>query len=245
VDATFAWEQKAAPAGATAVTLAGDVASFVPEAAGRYAFEAWVVDGAVRSPPARVEVYVAPAAAELPVASAAAPEVVAVNAPVTLDGSGSTAGSGTGLTYAWRQVSGPAAGLTRKDRASASFVAFQPGSYEVELAVTDEGSTSVPARVRLEARSNGVAIPKAAASGPANAMVGELVSLSSAGSTGAKSFRWTQVEGPWVAVKQGETATFRPIAAGVYAFELEVDDGAVRSAPARVEVVVVADGTVN
>jgi hypothetical protein len=53
------------------------------------------------------------------------------------------------------------------------------------------------------------------------------------------------VEGPWVAVRQGETATFSPPAAGVYAFELEVDDGAVRSAPARVEVVVVADGTVN
>jgi hypothetical protein len=39
-------------------------------------------------------------------------------------------------------------------------------------------------------------------------------------------------------VLSGQTAvtTFRPPAPGTYAFELEVDDGATRSAPFRVEV---------
>jgi len=68
--------------------------------------------------------------------------------------------------------------------------------------------------------------------------VGELVLLDGRASTGAIRHRWTQVEGPWVAVYQGEVASFHALAPGVYGFELEVDDGSVRSAPAKVSVVV-------
>jgi len=51
-------------------------------------------------------------------------------------------------------------------------------------------------------------------------------------------YRWTQVDGPWVVVNQGPVGSFVPAAPGTYGFELEVDDGAVRSAPVRVNVVV-------
>jgi hypothetical protein len=62
-------------------------------------------------------------------------------------------------------------------------------------------------------------------------------------STGAVNYRWTQVEGPWVTLSdQAAVATFRAHAAGRYVFELEVDDGAIRSAPARVEVNVSEQG---
>jgi hypothetical protein len=48
------------------------------------------------------------------------------------------------------------------------------------------------------------------------------------------------VAGPWVALgTQGSVVTFRPLAVGLYAFELVVDDGVTRSAPTRVEVNVV------
>jgi hypothetical protein len=70
-------------------------------------------------------------------------------------------------------------------------------------------------------------------------VVGETVKLSGTASVGAADWRWTQVEGPWVGLRQGATASFRPYAPGVYGFELEVNDGRVRSAPARVNVVVV------
>jgi hypothetical protein len=70
--------------------------------------------------------------------------------------------------------------------------------------------------------------------------VGQLVFLDGRASTGAARFRWTQVAGPWVPfATQGSVATFRPLAVGRYAFELVVDDGVARSAPARVEVNVV------
>jgi hypothetical protein len=233
--ARFVWEQVAGPA----VELAdggGGVFSFSPTAGGRYAFRVSIVDGAIRSPAADVEVFAASASGALPVASASAPAVVAVNVPVSLSAGGSK-GAGP-LTYAWRQVRGPAAGLTLTDRESASVVAFQPGAYEFELTVGDGTAASIPARVAFEARANGYPIPVAVASSPTSAKVGDKVVLSGAASTGASEWLWTQVEGPWVELRSGSTASFRPYAPGVYGFELEVNDGKVRSAPARVNVVV-------
>jgi hypothetical protein len=230
--AQFVWEQTAG----AAVTLAGagERGSFTPTAGGRYAFQVRLVDGALRSPPAEVEVFVA--AGALPTASASAPPVVEVGVPVTLSSMGS---SGAGqLAYRWSQVRGPAAGLTRIDRDSATVVASQPGAYAFELSVDDGTAQSIPARVSFEARAGGAPIPVAVVSGPESAQVGSRVVLSGTASSGASEWRWTQVEGPWVDLKAGTDAAFRPYAAGVYGFELEVSNGKVRSAPARVNVVV-------
>jgi hypothetical protein len=71
------------------------------------------------------------------------------------------------------------------------------------------------------------------------------VVLDGSGSIDAKNFRWTQVSGPWAAVQGGRTAAFIAPAPGAYAFELEVDDGQVRSAPVRVDVVVTQNGMEN
>jgi hypothetical protein len=232
---TYVWQQVSGKA----VTLDGAasaVATFVPPAPGRYGFEVAVQDGALQAPPARVEVFAAAAGGSLPVASASAPRFAAVDVPVTLDGTGSV-GAG-GLVYEWRQVSGPAAGLTRADRAAATVVLFQGGSYEFELAVSDVSGSSVPARVRIEGRARGAAIPVAVANAPASAQVGDLVLLEGRASSAAMNYRWTQVAGPWVVVNQGSMGSFVPKAAGTYGFELEVDDGAIRSAPVRVNVVV-------
>ncbi len=238
-DATFAWEQVAGP---RAVALDGadrQVARFVPEAAGRYSFAVTVGSGRLRSPPARVDAYVAEASRPLPsIESASArASVVDVNAAVSLEA------RGTGTGYAWKQVSGPAAGLTYGDRATASAVPFSPGFYVFEVQATDGAAVSRPARVAFEARASSGSIPRAraAAASGREAVEGQLVILDGSASTGAASFRWTQVGGPWVVLdRRGGVATFRAHGAGLYAFELEVDDGAVRSAPARVEVNVAA-----
>ncbi|HSN91978.1 MAG TPA: hypothetical protein VLS93_12180 [Anaeromyxobacteraceae bacterium] len=238
--ATFAWSQREGPP----VALAGGggaIASFVAAEPGRYVFEVAVLDGPFRSPPARIEAYVAEAVVPPPVARAAAPEVVPVNLPLELDGSAST-GAG-GLTYAWRQVSGPAAGLTGADRAVATVVPFAAGSYQFELSVVDGRTHGQPARVRFEARAGGTPIPVAVAWAPGLASVGQLVLLDGRGSQGASRWRWTQVDGPWVPIfADRSAATFRPLEAGLYAFELEVEGGGVRSAPARVNVLVLPAG---
>jgi hypothetical protein len=95
----------------------------------------------------------------------------------------------------------------------------------------------------VDARQRGVVTPVAVATGAA-AGVGEVALLDGSGSHGAAAktlrYRWTQVAGAWVALDAADSArpTFRPPVNGEYGFELEVDDGSVRSAPARVTVTV-------
>jgi hypothetical protein len=233
---TFSWRQLSGPA----VTLADasqPVASFVPQSPGRHVFDVVAGSGPMRTPPARVEVFVAEAGGVLPVVTAASPSIVAVGQVVSLEATPTPASA----RVTWRQVSGPAAGLTEADASTATVVPFSPGFHVFEAAVQEGATQGRPVRVAFEARVGGSAIPQArVATVPGDAWVGQLVFLDGRSSTGAAKFRWTQVAGPWVALgSQGSVATFRPLAVGRYAFELVVDDGVIRSAPARVEVNVV------
>jgi hypothetical protein len=207
------------------------------------------VQRTLRSPPVTVDVFVAPAGAGLPTALAVAPRKVAVGAAIALDGSKSTAGAGAALTYGWRQVSGPAAGLTDADRAVATVVPFAPGTYVFELQVMEGFAVSKPARVGFDADAQGTVRPVAVARAPALSRVSARTVLDGSASTAepGKSlrYRWTQVIGPWVPLEAGDApgrAQFVPRIAGKYVFELEVDDGAVLSAPAVVKVDVSASG---
>jgi hypothetical protein len=82
----------------------------------------------------------------------------------------------------------------------------------------------------------------ARAAAPSRVVVKQDVVLDGTASSGAPGkalrYRWTQVAGPWVALESAGTARpeFRPRLAGDYVFELEVDDGEVRSTPAAVTV---------
>lgn len=230
--ATFSWQQ-VEPAADVALGSSA-TASFTPPAPGRYVFEVTAWSGSVRSPPARVVVLAGQGGA-LPTAQAFAPATGAVNTVLALDGSASS-GSGA-LQYAWRQVAGPAAGLADAEAPVATVVPFAAGAYEFELTVTDpSGGVSAPARVAFDV-PGAAALPVAVASAAASAVAGELVFLDGSASTGGNRYRWTQVGGPWVALDgSGATVAFTATAAGSYRFELVVDDGAVRSAPAFVSV---------
>jgi hypothetical protein len=224
----------------------GPVASFTPATAGRYAFDLVVGDAVGRSPAARVDVFVA-AAEALPSAVATGPARGEPGEPLALDGRGSAAASGGALGYAWRQVAGPAAGLTGADRAVAIVVPFAPGVHVFELQVVEGGAPSLPARVTVEVPPPGGALPVAIAAAPTTAPLGARVVLDGSASTagGAPRFRWTQVGGPWVPLDDATApvAVFQPSAPGLYDFELEVVDGDVRSAAARVRVAVLDGGT--
>jgi hypothetical protein len=237
-DATFAWRKVSGPA-AVLSDAGAPVASFVAAEAGRYVFEVSVAQQGVAGPPALVEAYVAAAGSALPVAVAAAPAEALVGTAVTLDGTGSTGGA---LEYAWRQVSGPAAGLGSATSALASAFLFSAGSYEFELTVKDAGGVGTPVRVRVDGRVGVQPLPVARVTVPATATVGELVVLDGRASTGATKFRWTQVGGPWVVLRDAAMESFSASEAGTYVFELEVESGSVRSAPVRVSVVV-SEGT--
>jgi len=237
------WEQVSGPAAALS-DAADAMPTFSPVMAGRYAFDVFAVDGLVWSAPARVEVFVADGGAALPQAAVApVAETVPVNVAIVLDGSASLPGAGGAIGWSWRQVAGPAAAMVDEDQAQATAVAFVPGWYQFELTVSEAGASSLPVRIGFEALAGDAPIPVARATGPASAVAGELVRLDGRASSGARRFRWTQVAGPWVAVKASQkTPHFVPIAEGTYRFELEVDDGTVRSRPASVTVIVAGKG---
>jgi hypothetical protein len=234
--ATYAWTQVDGPP-VTLVGAASAVAWFVASQPGRYAFEVTVGRGASRSPPARVEAYVTAAAGAAAKAAARAPATVTAGEPIELNGSASEGAT----SYAWRQLSGPAAGLRDADRAVASVVPFAAGSYVFELAIEGDAGPGVPARVRVDATGPGGALPLAIAVAHRHGDEGRVV-LDGRTSRGGPllRYRWTQVAGPWVPLDEplSALATFEPRARGRYAFELEVDDGVARSAPARVEIAV-------
>ncbi len=238
--AAFAWRQVGGPA----VVLAGPdqaLASFEATQPGHYAFEVDVTSGGLRSPPARVDAYVAQVGGTLPQARVTQPAGATVGEPLALDGRDSTAGAGGALAFSWRQVDGPAAGLGDASAAVATAVPFAPGTYVFDLSVSEGDVAGIPARVRFEAVSAGRANPVAVASAPAQAVAGSKVRLDGRASTG-KRYRWTQVSGPWVALDDASSATptFRPRLPGAYAFELEVEDGSTRSAPAQVGITVLS-----
>ncbi len=238
----FIWTQLAgAP-----VSLDGSgkgVLRFVPDRAGRYAFNVSVAAGAIMSPAARVDVF-ASGSAGLPTARATAPATAAVGEPLQLDASRSAAAAGGVLAFRWRQVAGPAAGLTDADQVVATAVAFEPGAYVFELAVREGDAESLPVRVELQVTGESPA-PVASARAWAD---GELVTLdgrrSRSGSGTPLRYEWTQVGGPWVPLEgaASHTARFRALVPGVYRFELVVIDGAVRSAPASAQVMVGESG---
>lgn len=237
----FSWEQVSGPL-ASGLDTTSAAPTFVPTAAGRHVFRVTAWNGELRSAPETVQVYVGEAGLALPQARATAPAQAAVGAPLSLDGAAS-AGSGGLLSYRWRQVAGPAAGLTAADKASATVVPFAPGYHEFELMVAEGSAVAVPARVAVEVLAAGKPLPVAVASAQGTALVGELVRLDGSASVGAARFRWTQVAGPWVALQASQASpTFVAPAAGQYVFELEVDDGSARSRPQQVSVLVTGEG---
>ncbi|HEX9242204.1 MAG TPA: hypothetical protein VF875_07135 [Anaeromyxobacter sp.] len=238
---SFWWEQLAGPQDVT--LSAANVANptFQPPAPGRYTFALTVTDrSGLRAPPATVDVYVGQSGPPPEIASATSDAVdgkVDVRTVVHLTASG----NGTG--YAWRQLAGPAAGINGADTSTPTAVPFTPGWYVFEVAATDGAAVGAPARVSFEARGT-KALPIARVTTPGLPPVtGQLVYLDGSASTGGSGYRWTQVAGPWVTLSgQGAKVRFVPQDPGTYAFELEVDDGTVRSAPARVEIHVIDNG---
>ncbi|GFO56251.1 hypothetical protein GMSM_32580 [Geomonas sp. Red276] len=99
-----------------------------------------------------------PAGAAPPVASAGADQVVAENATVILDGTGSLANSGT-LSYAWKQLQGKSVTLSGATSANPTFTAPSGLSFAeplvFQLTVTDAGGTSYPDTVVVTVLSTG------------------------------------------------------------------------------------------
>ena len=162
---------------------------------------------------------------------------------VMLDGSGSfdDVTASADLTYTWSILSAPAgsgATLIGADTSTPSFTADLPGTFEIELVVTDEaGNDSEPDVV--EVSSNNVA-PEADAGTDIVILVGTTTVLDGTGSTDADgdalTFWWTILSSPDnsspLLIGPGSSApSFTPDLPGIYEIELVVNDGFASSVP--------------
>lgn len=163
---------------------------------------------------------------------------------LTLDGSASFDPDGDALGFTWRIVSAPPttrSGLRDPTHAIAHARLDRYGLWVFELAVVADGVTVQKRRTVDVATGNQ---PPWADAGPDQEMFGGDTVLLNGRSSGDPdgdplTFQWTIVSQPpraqatLVTEPSLSYATFVPDALGTYVFELVVDDGGLRSDPAR------------
>lgn len=181
-----------------------------------------------------------------PVANAGPDRSTALNQATQLAGSG-TDPDGTPVTFAWRVLAQPAGSsitLTNPTTATPGFTPTVLGPYQFELIVSDGFLPSLPDTVTITAVAQ--TLPPVANAGPAQTVPrNTLVQLSGAASTDPQgrplTYAWTlvaQPEGSSVTLTGPTTVnpSFTPLVAGLYRAQLIVNNGALSSPPAFVEV---------
>jgi hypothetical protein len=237
---TFLWNQLSGPVPpATANNFVDKF--FTPAVAGVYVYQLTGTDTAANSSTDRVQVRVHSPGNFVPTAEAGPDLTVPVNSLVTLNGGLSCSPSGNAVTYAWTMIS-PALPLTNANTATPSFTPALPGSYVLQLVVTDGAVSSAPDTVTVNAfPANRPPVAVATKLSPVlHPIVGQLVTLDSAGSVDpegkALSYAWLQTEGPTVLLSSlsAPRPTFTAVAPGSYTFQLLATDGSNWSLPASI-----------
>ena len=251
---TYTWSLISKPSSSTAAlsSSTSPKPTFTPDVAGTYVASLVVSDGKDRSPTAVVTV-IASAANSAPVANAGAAQSVSTAAVVTLNGTGSTDANGDTLTYRWTLTTKPTSStavLSSATVASPTFTADLAGSYVASLVVNDGKVDSTNTSTITVTASAANSAPVANA-GPAQTVTRTsgtvTVTLTAAGSTDANSdtltYAWTTAYQPptsSIALSSATAVspTFAATVAGVYVFNLIVNDGKVGSAVATVAITV-------
>lgn len=234
---TYSWSQTSGPA--LGLSVQNSVtATFTPQVPGAYVFQLVVNDGLVNSAPSSVTVTVG--ANQAPTVAAAASPRYGV-APLTVSFIGGCSDTdGTCASYQWDFGDG----TSRSSSQSPSHTFAVNGTYIATLTVTDNAGGSGQSTVSIFV---GVSNPPPTANaGPdQTARVGSLTTLNGGGSTdpdgNALTYAWSQTSGP-AAVLSSATAiqpTFTPAQAGVYVFQLIVNDGTSNSVADSVNITVV------
>jgi subtilase family serine protease len=257
----FQWSQVAGPP--VKLELADQAMALVtPLQAGSYAFELLVTEGNVNSRKSRVWVHLpegtggGPPAAKArmasPQSSLASENRVRIPAggsvTVTLDGTASYDPLGVALRYCWRQTAGPSAVLSSESAARPTFSPLVSRVYGFELTVSN-GWLQATTGIDIAVDSPFNSVPTASVATVSAVKPGATVTFDGSRSSdpdgGSLLYRWVQTAGLPVTLTGATTArpSFTPPAAGLYKFQLYVDDGRDRSIPTEFTVLASQSGS--
>jgi len=245
---SYLWTKISGPSGGDIATPGNATSNVNNLTEGVYKFRLKITDNNNATSTATVTVTVLPAPLP-PVANAGSAQTIELpNDTFTLDGSKSSASSGSIVSYGWTKISGPSTGTITTPAAAVTTVAgVAEGVYQFELKITDSNGLTSTATVTITV--NPAPLPPVANAGSAQTIqlpVNSIVldgTKSTASSGSIVSYEWSKISGPSgaaiVDISAG-TTTVNNLIEGVYTFELKVTDNKGKSATATVSVTVKA-----
>ena len=245
---SYAWTKVSGPAGSAITGASASVATATSLVAGTYTFQLTVTDNKGATANATVKVTVVAAAPQPPTANAGGDQTITlpVNS-VTINGSGSSASSGSIVSYAWTENSGPST-VSLSNTAINTLNNLQAGVYTFSLTVTDNngGTGTDVVNITVNPAPNQPPVANAGASKTITLPVNSASldgSLSSDPDGSISSYAWTKVSGPAgssITSASSSVATATGMVAGLYTFQLTVTDNKGATANATVKVTVVS-----
>lgn len=235
----LAWSKVSGPGTVSFGDASAAVTTATFSQPGQYVLQLLAADGDLQATDsAPVAVTAAPGDNAAPVAEAGAGGSVPITAKTTLSGGATDDGlpaPPSGLAYRWRQVSGPGIVIFIDPLQAQTGIYFsEPGSYELELRVSD-GALAGTDTVTYAVGANPNVAPSvdAGAGGEvvamtATALVGTASDDGLPNPPGTRTYYWSQASGPALATIASPTSlstsvTFPEV--GTYVLDLLVDDG--------------------
>uniref|UniRef100_UPI0012641436 PKD domain-containing protein n=1 Tax=Agriterribacter humi TaxID=1104781 RepID=UPI0012641436 len=243
---SYVWTKVSGPSNGTISSPSTSKTTVTNLAEGTYQFQLKITDNEGGTSTAIVTIKVNPALLP-PVANAGTAQIITLPAnSITLDGTKSTAPSGTITNYQWSKLSGPASGTIATDTNSSTIVnGLVEGIYVFQLKITDSNAGTSTATVSITV--NAAPVPPIADAGndqtidlPANSVALD-GSNSTAPAGSITSYQWSKLSGPSdenIINPSGVSTTVNGLTKGIYQFELKVTDnnGATSSATVTITV---------
>ncbi|HRN55574.1 MAG TPA: Ig-like domain-containing protein, partial [Agriterribacter sp.] len=243
---SYAWTKVSGPSAGSISAPGSSKTNVTNLTEGTYQFQLKVTDNKGGTSTSAVTIKVNPAP-QPPVANAGIAAIITLPAnSVTLDGTKSTAPSGSITAYLWSKVSGPAQGtITTPANASAVVTGLTEGVYVFQLKITDSNGGTSTATVSVTV--NAAPIPPIADAGndqiidlPVNSIILN-GSNSSAPAGSIAAYEWSKLSGPSnenIISPSAVSTTVTGLTKGLYQFELKVTDNNGATSAATVTVTV-------
>jgi len=244
--ASYAWAQTAGPSAASITAGNTNIATATNLVAGIYTFELTVTDNSGASAKASVKITVVASGIQPPVANAGADQTITLpTSSVTISGSGSSASSGSIVSYVWAEKSGPST-VSLTNAVQNTLNNLQAGVYVFTLLVTDNNAATGKDSVIITVNPAANQAPIAnAGSGINLTLPTNSVSLDGTKSSdpdgSISTYNWTRVSGPsnpTTSATNAATLSLSGLVVGQYTYQLTVTDNKGASASAQVKIIV-------